>query len=432
LRILFVTVTSKRGRRGRFSSLGVGHLVAVLHQIPGIQVESVTTSSPKILIECLDRFRPNVVGFSSVSEFWGVTIELSKIANCRGLTVIVGGHNLSHLPECLHPSMHIGVIGEGEETIRELFTGGIGKQWKFLDDLDDIAGIVFWRNGQIIQTPGRKSIVDLGSLPHPVRQTGDVHILTSRGCPFNCSFCASRAFWCSYRLFPADWVMDELGLILEKTPNTKWIYIWDDQFIANQKRLELLKMKMAAVGFDNRFMLAIQCRAETITPEIIPILKALNVRAVGIGMESGHDRILRLLKVGKANVAANDHAIELLRSAGINLYASFILGHPEETEQEAEATYDYIKSRKIKFFDVNLLTPFPGTVYWQTALDNGLIDIDDTAVWRRLNSNNLTNPILPIPDYIKHLYRKLRWLKVWRRLVNYKRHPTQERIIKND
>ena len=427
-----VTVTSKQGRRGRFSSLGVGHLVAVLRQISGIQVESVTTSSPKSFIECLDRFRPNVVCFSSVSEFWGVTIELSKIANDRGLTVVVGGHNIGHLPECLHPSMHIGVIGEGEEAIRELFTEGTGKQWKFLDDLDNIAGIVFRRNGQIIQTPTRTPIVDLGSLPHPVRQTGDVHILTSRGCPFNCSFCSSQAFWCSYRLFPANWVMDEFRLILEKTPNTKWIYVWDDQFIANQKRLELLKARMTAMGLGRRFMLAVQSRAETITPEIVPMLKALNVRAVGIGMESGNDRILRLLKVGKANVAANDHAIELLRSAGIGLYASFILEHPEETEPEAEATYNYIKSRKIKFFDINLLTPFPGTVYWQTALDNGLIDIDDTAVWRRLNSNNLTNPILPIPDYIEHLYRKLRWLKVWRRLVNYKRHPTRERIEKDD
>lgn len=303
--------------------------------------------------------------------------------------------------------MSVGVVGEGDDVIVELLKG---------QPLQDIKGIVYWNDDVLCKTSPRFPIEDLGRLPHPMRSSNDIHVMTSRGCPFRCSFCSSAVFWNGYRCFPAEWVVEEFKRILLQNPRTRWIYVWDDLFVADRARLESIDSMIRQNGLSGRFALAVQSRAETITPSIIPLLKSLNVRAVGMGVESGNDKILRKLKGGKISVDLNDRAIKLLRQAGIQLYTSFIIGHPDETVDDLNDTINFIKTRKLRFFDVNILTPFPGTDFWTDAFAQ-------ECEWQRLRSNNLMDPLLPVSVETKRAYKELIRLKQFRKLINIWQHP---------
>jgi len=373
MRVLFVQVTSKEGVKGRFASLGLGHLAAVLDK-EGIGNKIISCCDEFDLRREIFEYKPTVLALSSVTEFWQTAIDFARVGYQLKLRVIVGGHHISGDPSQLHPFMNVGVVGEGEEVLINVLR-------------DDVKGIVV----------GNK-VKDLGSLPHPKLEAGDNHIMTSRGCPYKCSFCSSSKVWDGYRTFPINWVLDEIHNIQQLNPDNEWIYVWDDLFAADDNRLADLHMAMVRSDlFYGGIKFAIHARVETLNPVTIGMLNLMDVKLVGIGVESGNPDIMCKLKGGKASPEMVKNAIKMLKKAGIKYYCSFILGHPDETTEQLNDTVRFIKRNDIPFFDVNLLTAYPGNDFYGKELYHK-------------------------PETVK-TYRKLKRLRTRRRITNFHRHP---------
>ncbi len=351
---------------------------------------------------------PDVLGISCYSQDFLDAIAACRKAKEAGVPwVVLGGMHITAYPEMLPDSADVGVIGEGEETFSELLkhiSSGTGRT----GELSRIQGIVFREdNGRIQITPARSVLYDLDRLPVPDRkfiqqEPGQIpHLFTSRGCPYRCSFCSSAHLSPHFRLHGASRIREEIRLIRAEFPETRSLFIWDNLFIANRRRLAELFQLLREEPFFQDLSLAVAVRAELVDEELCLLLKQLHVTHAGLGMESGTDKILKMLKAPNSSVARNQAALDQLHRHGIQSICSFIVGHFDETESDVLATYNFLLENygqgKISGHDMNILTPLPKTPLWDWARKHGYVTEDNFA-WNRLRyaavrSNNLNGDI---------------------------------------
>ena len=138
-------------------------------------------------------FKPDMVGITAVSQNYGRAIKYAATAKKYGLPVMIGGVHISALPTTLSADMDVGVIGEGERTIIDLFRLYEQKGCFDAESLAKLSGVVFRRQGEIVVTRDPGPIVPLDSIAMPARdllQIGkSTYMFTSRGCPYRCTFC---------------------------------------------------------------------------------------------------------------------------------------------------------------------------------------------------------------------------------------------------
>jgi anaerobic magnesium-protoporphyrin IX monomethyl ester cyclase len=366
-----------------YEPLAFGYLKAYLENLSTIPVDMVFLKN----LDNLDLF--DILAISSTSQDFAVASSLAKTAKLRKpeITIILGGHHITYLPQTLPPEIDFGVISEGEQTFLELVEI-ISSPVKNPTIFNSVKGIVFRFNGKLIITPERELIEPLDRIPFPFRSSAEsVYLFSSRGCPYRCEFCSSSAFWKKPRFFSADYVVKEIENLLECFPSLKQISIWDDLFIANLPRLKKIVSLLEDKKINNKIGFDLAVRANLVTEELCQLLKTMNVKAVGFGVESGSNRILNLLNKG-TTVEMNQKAINLLGKYNILTGISLIVGNPSETEPEVRNTFDFvlknIREKKISSHHaVNILTPMPGTKFWRELEQTKLFD-PETFDWNRL------------------------------------------------
>lgn len=376
----------------------------------------------KNIARALDQFDPHIVAISSVSQNYNFAMEYAALARAKKKSVLMGGIHVSVVPETFSRDMDVGCLGEGEQTFAELLRY-YQDQGEFQGEgLNRIPGIVYWKDQQRVQTAVRPDCDSLDALPHPQRsligyQRHD-YMFTSRGCPYRCVFCASSRYWANVRYASPEYVVEEIEELIAH--GVKTISFYDDLFIANKERLRRITELITCRRIHAKVKFTCSCRANLITPEVVGYLKAMNVVSAGMGLESGCDRILRYLK-GKITVNDNRQAVNLLKDAGLQANASFVIGAPDETDPEIMQTYDFIKTSRLDFIDVYVLTPFPGTPLWEYAAARNLVS--NAMDWRRLNVNfevNRANAVIVSETLSRRriiiLYRRFRRLRI-RRII---------------
>ncbi|MCD6310436.1 MAG: cobalamin-dependent protein, partial [Candidatus Eremiobacteraeota bacterium] len=138
----------------------------------------------------------DIIGISSMSRYFPEAVRMAReIKAGRDVPVLLGGSHISALPDTLPDCFDIGVIGEGEETFRELLILFKEKGEFLPGDLARIKGISYHQAGEVVTTPARALITDLDNIPFPRRDLWDLSnrvmwLSSSRGCPFDCVFCA--------------------------------------------------------------------------------------------------------------------------------------------------------------------------------------------------------------------------------------------------
>ena len=381
----------------RYPPLGLGYLVSSLREYFGPDTFQFKVVNHNLEDE-LSNFRPEIVGITSVTQNYSIAKQYAKALRQKGIPVIMGGIHISLLPASLSSDMNVGVIGEGERTILDLLELFIKKGDLNKEGLSKIKGIVYWdENGHLQVTERGKPLIPLDQIPLPARDllTIDKHsyLFSSRGCPFRCVFCASSHFWGTVRFFSAEYVLREIKELVEKY-GVKLISFYDDLMIADSARLEKIVGLIQKENIFRKVKFSLNARANLLTEKVVGLLKEMNVVSVGMGLESGNDRVLRYLKGQHSSVAENQAAIRILKKYGIAANASFVIGSPDETKEEILDTYRFIKTSGLNFVDTYVITPFPGTPIWEYAQKMGVVQED--MEWKRLNVNYGSNrhPVL--------------------------------------
>lgn len=279
-------------------------------------------------------------------------------------TVILGGPGPSIVADEIvsaFDAVDFVCVGEGELTVVEFMAVA---ESGVLDKMDyaKIPGLVFKSGGRIIKTEPRQMIADLDTLPVPDYSfvpdfdQRNFHLLTSRGCLYNCGYCTSKVMWGrSFRSRSLDHIISELSLGIS-AENNRRVSIIDDLFLGDEKIVSGLLEYIAGVGSP----WGCNTRPELLTDQYLDLFQATGCENVYIGIESGSDRVLA--KAGKRltiDVALSAVAKTVKR--GIKVYASFIWGYPFETLDDLHETALAIAT--CKSYGVNtqlhLLAPVP-------------------------------------------------------------------------
>lgn len=357
------------------SNLAPMYLAAYLEK-RGIEIEVIIKDS----LEELEKFCPQILGISSVTE----NIEFAKLCAKKAKEswnpfILLGGSHITALPKALPKDFDIGVIGEGEETLVELIAIFQKSQELKSEKLSQVRGISFHEGGLVKQTPFRQGVEPLDEIPYPARQkylkhTGITYMMTSRGCPYTCSFCTIPMISNGYRMHSPAYVLEEIKSIKRYYPQVKHIRIFDDLYVVNRKRVSEIANLVEAEGLNQELSFGCWGRANLLNDEMMRAFKKMNMLYVAFGAESGSSRVLSKIKPG-ASIEENQNAIDKLYDAGIRVSCSVILGHPLEKEKDLWQTYDFIEKNLDKLFEVefNVAIPWPGTELWQAAYSRGLV-----------------------------------------------------------
>ena len=375
--------------QNRYPALGLGYLISMLRRElgDGVEIRLIEWG----VEEAIGEFRPDLVCLSSVSQNFQLAKKYAVTAQNAGITVIVGGYHITEIPENLTPEMDVGVIGEGEYTLIDLVE--VFRTHGALPPaaLADIDGIVFRDGEELVQTAPRevvgKKTRSLDELPMPDRSQMHVrphsNMLTSRGCPYTCTFCASTRFWPNIRYFSPERMIEEIKH-LRDVYGVRYITFHDDLFIANVKRLEALHELVLREGLPQQgFRFSCASSATRISDDMARMLKEMNFVSVSMGLESGNQEVLTRLKGPAFKVEINSQAVETLHRHGIHPHGSFIIGEKTETLEQMEETYEFIRRHPLSLVNIYVLTPMPGTPVWHDARARGLVS--DDMDWDLLN-----------------------------------------------
>lgn len=307
--------------------------------------------------------------------------------------VVVGGllADLHHRLLLQRTTVDFCVIGEGEETAVELLRN-LGRP-------ESVPGLAFRRNGEVVVTPARQLIRDLDTLPMPnfglwnmpiylsrnlwaedettryeeygmnlpplERLTPNISIFSGRGCPYRCRFC-SRSYQSVRYKSPAR-IVEEIRT-LKQSFGVRAVHFYDEILVFRKPYvLELCRtIKDLDVYWD------CQARVNTVDADLLARMREANCYSVGLGIESGSDRILREMNKGitRAQIVK---ALEAARAAGMHLKLQFMCGYPGETAADLEETLTLIRESRYPPRRLSWTTPLPGSEIYEDARRAGLI-----------------------------------------------------------
>ncbi|MEM2098283.1 MAG: radical SAM protein [Candidatus Bathyarchaeia archaeon] len=394
-----------------FLPLGLAYIAAVLkqekHEVTIIDCPALEIDHEKLAAR-LASLKPDIVGITSMTPTIQSTLLSAQAAKkaCADTTVVLGGPHATFMDKQIleqEPAVDIVVRGEGEETLLE-----IAQNITQTKDLSKVGGVTFRHGKQIIQTPSRSFIKDLDQLPYPAygdfpltkyRLFGKLYlpIITSRGCPFQCSFCTtSRMFGKDYRIRSPKNIVDELEF-LKNTYNADAFTFYDDTLTLDKNRIfkicDEIKTRKLDVPWD------CQTRVDQISKEIVDKMRETNCQQVFFGVESGCQKILDAVKK-RTTVEQNMKAIKLAKEAGLFVAISIIIGYPGETLEMVKETLDFIRKAEPDDVYLCIATPYPGTELRQVVEAMGWKMSSDWSLYDTVTPV-FENPLLPADVILK-------------------------------
>jgi len=362
--------------------LGVARLSAYLKKASD-SIETSMSFMSDNTVDAITRHKPDILAFSSTSRYFLKLADLGKqLKKQFDIPVVWGGVHISIAPNDLPEYAALAVLGEGEETFFEVLEH---YKDKVFHDLENIRGIAYRHNNIVIVNEKRPLIHSLDGLPYPdlelvrtsFEETGRAVMLTSRGCPFKCRFCASSVFWDKIRLHSPEYIISEM-LSLVTRFNVKEILIFDDFFTIDKKRVH--KIVQLKRDIPELAGLSFEClsRIDVFDETLAADLKEMGMRRISFGIESGCQKTLDYLKNGKLKLSQVREAVRIAKAYGMECVGSFVIGSPFETVEEIEETFDLIQQLQLDSVQITVATPFPGTEMWEDGKKLGKIESD---VW---------------------------------------------------
>jgi radical SAM superfamily enzyme YgiQ (UPF0313 family) len=337
--------------------------------------------------------RPDVVGYTSTTLTANVVKRVARQVRTRlpDAFQVAGGAHPSSMPDDMLPSLDAAVIGEGEKTlcdICERLLAGEG--------MSEIPGTAIIQDGETHRAIPRPLVDNLDDLPFPARDLLPMHkykheypikkpndrfstFYTSRGCPWNCTFCAKDMIWGSQARFRSpDNVLAELEHLRAEW-NPSYIFFYDDTFTTHRRRVLDLCDRFIEGRFDFRW--GCLTRADRLDDELITAMRRAGCEDIQIGVESGSEEILQTMSK-RQPLGTIREAFRILRQHKIRTKGTFLLGYFDEDAEMLRQTIDFALELDPTYAFFSIFVPYPGTEDYAKAEKLGYFETKD---WDRFN-----------------------------------------------
>lgn len=303
-------------------------------------------------------------------------------AKARGCVVVVGGADMTDHPQSyLEQGADVVLLGEGDATLPDVLavwqaTGGLSAQTE--RDFYDVAGVAYQHDGALVRTPPRPVLRELDALPFPSWDLVDiakyravwrkhhgyfsVNLVTTRGCPFHCNWCAKPIWGQKYHSRSPLNVVQEMAWLKQNVqPDHIWFMddimgirdLWIEEFA------DLLDEHDAHIPFKSLNRADLLLRGKT-----IPALKRAGARIVWMGAESGSQRVLDAMDKG-TQVEQIYEATRKLHEHGVQVAFFLQFGYPNETREDIELTLKMVRDLMPDDIGISVSYPLPGTPFYE-------------------------------------------------------------------
>lgn len=309
-----------------------------------------TPLSPRTIAAAIKTLKPLALGFSAYEENINrvrVLASFAKHVN-NGLPVVLGGPQITFMPGTAllqMPEVDVLCRGEGEIVMLDL-----ARALEAGDDLSQVQGISFERNGEVVDTPCRQGPENLDDYPSPylsntIDPTGKerVMLFTSRGCSSPCTFCyTTRASNKKVRFHSVQRTIDEMSFLQNKGINDFWFA--DPNFAYSRERLEGLLEAMIdqvpGAGF------WCQTRYNLVDNDLLELLKKAGAHTIAFGLESAHPPTLKKIRKG-LDLEKMSEAIRLAQQAGMDVELFTQFGLPGDTVESSMKTLGFVRNNGV-------------------------------------------------------------------------------------
>jgi radical SAM superfamily enzyme YgiQ (UPF0313 family) len=382
--------------------LGIGFLMSITRKL-GHNVFFIDNYlSPSNFIDegFLQKNMIDLVGIYANTICFNQTLKMLEEINTLRICgkwegiIVVGGPHTSVLIETIPSFVDYIVVGEGETAIKKIIEGSVTDRVIKEERIQELDPLPFQPWDVFSKLPYDWSCPWMDITPCYTMNT-------SRGCPFDCSFCSVNSIWGKkYTFMSAKRIVDEIEYLIKKY-NIKAIYFREDHFTLSRKRTEefcnLLIERKISISW------ACETRVDNLDDEIISLMCKSGCKAVYLGVESGSETMLQIMNK-KISIEKIRNVTDLFKKNGVFVYWSMIVGLPQETFN------DYLESKKLveevepNYCGYNIFVGIPGSKLYRELIEKKEYDyIDDiglaylpgynikTRFFYGLNSNELVN-----------------------------------------
>ncbi len=375
-----------------YPPLGLAYIGAVLEKDRhNVKIFDLTLDRDKPFeskVEDIIRFSPDIVGISAMTHSYANALKTAQyLKNNTGASIIFGGPHPTIMPDDVMKNSFVDfvVIGEGEETFLKICQNIKSREFQNIDGLcyrEKGKGIDNKENMKIIVQPKNNFIKNLDDIPFPARHLlrledyrliddhGNrmVTIISSRGCPYGCTYCYKGLFGRIYRQRNPKNIIEEIKYCIDLGYNS--FYFIDDLFTLNEKRVEELTNAIKTEGLNIRW----QClaRVNNATKQMFEQMKETGCYKVHFGIESGNQNVLDKVKKG-ITLDQVRKAVKYCKEASIKTKGYFMIGMPGDNLESMNDTLNLAKELELNEAMFSVTTPFPGTDLWKT-IDKSKID----------------------------------------------------------
>lgn len=325
----------------------------------------------------LYKFKPDLIGVSMITVGYKTTYKL--ISDLKRLLpevkVVVGGHHVTILKEKVLEACNdidFGVVADGERTMVDLCENNIS--------YEDMKGLIFRKDGQIIYTGDRPTIDNLDEYAFPRYHnfrmndySRQIPIMSSRGCVYQCTFCPNKLIGRKFRVRSVMSFVNEIEYWYTK--GIRQFAIDDDNFTLQKKRVYEICDEIEKRDLRDLF---IRCsngiRADRVDRQLLIRMKAIGVREVGFGVDGGNNRVLAHLKKGE-RIETIERAIKDACELGLDVKMFIIVGTPHETKADIEDSIRLATKYPVARVNFNNAIPYPGTEMYDYVLKHNLFII---------------------------------------------------------
>ncbi|HOW36449.1 MAG TPA: radical SAM protein [Candidatus Omnitrophota bacterium] len=389
-RILLIRTRSEKYEKAYGAPpLGLLYLGAVLRQNHAHQVKILDMRADFLAVADASKefvsFQPDIVGIS------GFTLEVNMLHQVAaaikrespGCPIVVGGPHANACSQELLDDFHINyvVLGEGEKTLPDLIEAVVLKT----KDVNAVRGIVFKKDGKIVRTGPREPVSNLDELPFPGWDLIDVEkyyalprfmpftpdggtpympIMTSRGCPYSCTYC-HNILGKQFRARSAENVFAEIEALYQRYGITDFEFT-DDCFNLDKKRVLAICELIIKSGVKMKLSFPNGLRGDVLDEEILGKLRDAGTRLICLAPETGSKRLQKLIKKNM-DLEKLQRMISAAVKLGIHVHGFFMLGFPTETKSDLKETLRFIGRTKLHTADFFIVNLFPDTEMYRAA-----------------------------------------------------------------